>query len=763
MKALRFDINYGTGYVTSPPPKNWKELKLQLMFDQSPIQAQLQATVLEWVNKNADKNVTYKNQGLIGGTGIFEGPGLKIFAGTAAINIFEGCLNTADPDYKVETGVVVSPIKESGRTDWFNDIARSFTFEYLTSDDYLLAPNYNPAARITSADYKRTPYCINTIPNYTQAAMLSISLFIVIKEAVDVICKIESLIARMIGQGMSWFQLIMTILELIIYVIYLVAIIFASARLMQDLLDNIIQPKKTKLCMREADLFIKGCAYLNLQYSSSIHGVNAPLGYNGRYKDITIMPKKILKPKGDVNIFEEYFRPPDETSAADSYGYYDDGDGTFADYVEKMELTYHAKAIVKNGFLYFEEENKFNFNAPFVMPNEGVVGKTFNYPQPYSTNAANIPIVYSLRFLKDDQDLNTINDYTGTYAVAITKPLVVIDQKNLLFNNAKVVQIPFAHARRKQSLSKLEQRLLETLNDFNRYVNDVFRLHNKVNDWLNTDAPGGVSDANGQVSNADLVAMFTGSNWIQVAQIDFGSGNLPNIPPYSFGFSDDRHGWMLLSSDFIGVPKRFRGMQVGDDWYIDPLNQDSSVVSTIDVSSINGTFTGHGIGMITGTFVGSVVNGFVTGNVSAIAGGLGTAAGMIVGTISGYPGTTWQISVSGSVSGGVLPVAGFVSPSITGSTAISGYGSAIGLMNDFHYTELINENQWLVFKNKKIRFTERDFVQVNNNNTFVTADGRKGKFDRVLWDMHNDTAECDYRIKEKYTNNYKLTISSDGG
>ena len=84
-------------------------------------------------------------------------------------------------------------------------------------------------------------------------------------------------------------------------------------------------------------------------------------------------------------------------------------------------------------------------------------------------------------------------------------------------------------------------------------------------------------------------------------------------------------------------------------------------------------------------------------------------------------------------------------------------------MTDFHSLNFIDKDQWLVYDNKKIRFSEKDFVQVSNNNVFLLPDGQRAKFTRVLWDMHNDTAEVDFRINKKFTNNYNLKITTDGG
>lgn len=760
MVNLTFKMDFGQGFVTVPPPRNWKEMRVQLIFTQGEMEAQLQSIVFEWVNKNADRIKQYINSGLTGGTGIFEGIGLRIYAGSNNTMIFDGCLDLANTSLEIETGIVKSPIKESGRIDWLNDVAQSITFEYLTD-----ARHNGQPYQITGADYKQVPYCISTIPNYTQAMLLSISLFIVVKEAVDVICKIESLIARMIGQGLSWIQLIFTIIEAVLYIIYLIAIIIAAAKLMQELMDNIIQPKKTKLGMREVDLWVKGCKYFGLNFASTIYGYGAPDGYKGRYADMTLIPKKILKFNGDPSL-ENYLRPPDETNATDSYGYYE---GTFKQFIDDMKLVYNGDVVIRNGTLYFEEIHHWNKVDPFVLPNEGEVGYTFNYPAPYSTNASEIPAVYIVQFAKDEQDLNTYNDYTGTYCIAQTTPNVVRNQKNQLLAGSVNIQLPFAQARRKMGMTKMEKRLLGILRDFNRYINDVFRLHNKINDWLNNEAPGGFSDAYGEISKGDLVAFFTGSYWISSAQIYFG-GNLPNMPLYNFGFNDDRVGWMLLSSDFIGVPKRFAGVANGSDWYIHPNNQAVSISSilqsTVPVTTqINGYFTGVALGIAgVNTFNGQVTNGMIQG--SGFSSTLGPGSGTIVGTISGYQGT-YVGTVSGSSGGGYFNAIGQITGIQTTTTTVlntSDWGSAESLMTDFHSQNLISNNQYFLFKNKTFKLWLKDFNRISNNNVFKAPNGKWGKFDRLIWYIYNDRAiDVDYRIKEKYTNNYSIKISTDGG
>jgi hypothetical protein len=772
MVDLRFEMDFGfSGYQVVDPPLNWKEMRLQLIFDKPELQAQLQSIVFEFVKGTAKSIRSYYAGGLSGGTGILEGIGLRIYAGNNNYIIFDGCIDTANDSFLIDNDIVKAPIKESGRIDWLNDTAQSFTFEYLTASIHA-----GKSWQITRNDYKQVPYCISTIPNYTQALLLSVTLFLMIKEAVDIICKIESFIARMIGQGLSWVQLIMTIVELILYSIYLYVIITAAARLMQQILDAIVQPKKVKLAMREQDLWTKGCLYLGLAFSSSIYGVNAPVDYGGKYVNATIMPKKITIPKGNLSA-EAYFRPPDESVEPDTYGYYE---GTFKNFIDDMCTTYHAKVVIKKDpvtgvrTLYFEEKNKFNNTNPFVLPNEGTVGYTYNYPQPFGTNAHEIPAVYSVEFQKDDQDINTYQNYQGVYCLATTKPNTVRNQQNQLLNGYVNVQIPFALARRKTSLLKIEQDMLDVLAGFNGFINRVTTLFDKVNSWVGDNAPGGFSDALDQYATATMIQFFSGGAFtlVGVAAIVFTSdGLISNFPTANYNYNDNRIGWLMLSNDFIGVPKRFIGVQIGSDFLLDPNNQETQI-STAVTQSVSGHFSGTwhlgpagSTGGITKPFSGTVTAGLLIGSglsIGPISGPVPIAT--VTGTISGHPGI-FTAQVSGSQAGGHFNGNGVINDITTIMLSqTNGWGGAQPLMNEFHSEDLIDKNQWLVYKDKTFAMRMADFNQINYNNIFTTPDGQTGKFESLIWDIHNDKAiSVNYRIKHKYTNNYTTTITTDHG
>ena len=92
-----------------------------------------------------------------------------------------------------------------------------------------------------------------------------------------------------------------------------------------------------------------------------------------------------------------------------------------------------------------------------------------------------------------------------------------------------------------------------------------------------------------------------------------------------------------------------------------------------------------------------------------------------------------------------------------------GYMNAVTLLNEFHGENLATRgNQWLIYKNRKIKFCCEDWQKVKGNNILKTVDGKNGKFEKILWTLEAGEANVDFRIRENYTNNLKEMISVDG-
>jgi hypothetical protein len=143
----------------------------------------------------------------------------------------------------------------------------------------------------------------------------------------------------------------------------------------------------------------------------------------------------------------------------------------------------------------------------------------FNAPEPYTTNASELASNYFISYSQDATDLNTYDDYEGTSAQMILTPIAISDKKNLLLKNLTEKRFRFALAKRKEELT-LPERVIQPAYDLMAVIfGDIAKSIDTINNTL------GKSE----------------------------SAGLPNIP----SFFETRIGMMLLSTDFIGVPKFF--------------------------------------------------------------------------------------------------------------------------------------------------------------------------------------------------------------
>ncbi|CAB4165505.1 hypothetical protein UFOVP916_40 [uncultured Caudovirales phage] len=688
MNNIYFEYDFGDGFAPGTPPRNWKAIKVQLIFTKDKPQYQLQSIVFEFVKDIATKIQQYQQAGMTGGTGITEGIGLKIFIGSNYELLFEGCLNTVDAAFEIETGIVKCPIKESGRSDWMETVAQSITFDYLANGIAAGQPGH-----ISVSDYKRVPYTRSAAPDdQAQVLMLSVTTYIMVKEAYQTIDNIVNKIETITSHTL-WWEIIIAVIFLLLELLYLCMILIECIALTQQIISLILPPKKYKLAMREVDLFKKFCEYFNLKFVSSIYAEGgAPDRYNGRYINATWMPVKVVIPITTGNIitnpiFNLITRAADEGAASSTaFGYYE---GTPKQYIDEMCKKYNAEFLVKDGYAYFEMRFNFDFVNPFQLPNEGEVGYTYNYPQPYGFNAHEIKCTYIVRYQKDSEDLNTFDNYRGTYCLANTRAGVVRVQQNSLLQGTETIEIGAALARRKNYYTKIEEQLFKLMHKFENFYHVLVKNANDTVNLMGQSALGnnllGITTnsvfntaANSFIANM-LLGGAPGSITGVWAVLPFVvNGVEQQIPDPNFVHLDVRIGWMLLSSDFTSQPKSFIGMDVGGDWIL------------VDVDA-----------------------------------------------------------------GGQFHDANY----------------ANSLMSEFHaYNlgwnryDLTRSNQWLTFKNKTFKLGIVEWRQIRNNNILVTADGKKGKFEQLMWEPVREIATgVDYRIKENWSNNLITVISDDNG
>lgn len=538
----RFEMDFGTGFVTVPPPINWKGIIISILFLDNQPNAQLSGLNLEWVGDNARRLNAYKDGGLNGTSpGIGEGVGLRITP-CPGETFFDGYIDLGDESATFECDRVVAPCVEKGRVDWLNKYAAGESFATLAT-----LPVGSPGRIVPLTDYKKIPYCINHVPNWAHLALIGVTNVVLIRELYSMIDEIQERINSLVAVATTAAATVGTtvalvaaeIINTVAYIGYLALIIVSLVNMIKSVVNNLWQSKKYKLGMREEDCWKRICERFGLGFNSTIYGPNSP------YKNATHVPAKNIIPSvnNPLNVFA---RPFDESvgfpNNTDAYGHPDEN---CADFIVRMNQKYNAGISIINNVLYFEEVHYFNTGSTFVIPNTDEQGNTFNLPKPNKTNWSEMPADLYLDFATDPTELDTRHRYRGTSCEVQVTPLFTNNLQRRSGQRGVQIHLPEALAKRKDYLSAIENALNGIINLLSTFANAVTSLVNGLLTGLNT-----------------VISAFGGN-----------TTTIPLIPQLPTNILNNRLGWMELTNDTFSVPKTFIGIASGGDWKISTTSE----------------------------------------------------------------------------------------------------------------------------------------------------------------------------------------------
>lgn len=510
---------------------NWRDLEIEVNFDDETGQGTVKSGELEFVGALADKINNWNAQGLTGGYGIFEAPPFRIEVCGSNDVIFKGGVNTAACETLYECDKIVAPLRHE-KIDFLNDRASSFTFAYLAS------LGANAPGKINQTDYVRVPYVINTIPDFVNVMVSGLGLFVLIKEFKSVIQKLISQVRKLIGDvitalgsfippvtfvgiAMAIGQVLVDIIVIALIITYMIFLIKAIIEMVLMIFNNLIQKVKYKKGMRVRTLFQKACDHLGFQFSST-------LLTQGIHKDEVIIPRKsALLTTTPLNFssllgFPQTIKDVDDNTNPASVGYYE---GTFADLILLYEDRLNAEVRIIGNTLHFEVKDFFINQSTYTLPN--IQRKNAD---PHKTNACELTGNYLIIHQLDDQDTNTYDLYEGTSCYMTLSPNAVSNQKNVLLKGVTEKRLNMALAKRKTQLNGIEKL-------FSHIYSEIYNLIGGGN--------GAMSFAiQAIIQQLQLISQMTGGQTPVF--------NLLLNPSNPFAA---RIGMMLLSNDFTGVQK----------------------------------------------------------------------------------------------------------------------------------------------------------------------------------------------------------------
>lgn len=451
MSTINHYIDFldGLGYIEVRPPQEWKDLNIELSFDNG--EQKLSSGSFKWTSSDqgstsisvASNLNTHVNDGLTGGVGIFEGVPYKatITCDGTTYTIVESCIDLTLADFSCD--IVSAPIRETGNIDFLTDRADSFRFEYLST-----LPSGAPG-RITSTDYIDIWYQAGRYPQKVEIMIAGITLFVTLKETYEVIKRIADVISQALAIPTG---ALVTAVQIIFLVTYLALLIIALINLIQRLIDLIFPFVYYHRAMYARTLFERGCAYLGLNFSSSIFASTSPV-YN-----MYLMPPKTSDGTTTYN-GKKVGQPSTEK------GFYE---GTFGQFLRDMIEMFNGKIKIAGNTLYFEVEQTFIDQSTFRIPE--VKYDFFGY------NASEVPATYTVGYQYDSIDLFNYDRPDGMNFQVTVQPTTVVNKQNILLKNLVERSIPFRLPYVKTTVGELEVTMQSVFNGIASVINAISSL-----------------------------------------------------------------------------------------------------------------------------------------------------------------------------------------------------------------------------------------------------------------------------------------------
>lgn len=498
-------------------PINYAELQIELNYDKDSDKQTLSINDWEFgVGKPGDnedgEQVVRRHfeDGLKSGVGVFEGLPFSIILDNEidkTFPLFDGYVDVAAARF--ENGKITAPAVEQGKLVWLEDVADSFTFDYLANEKI-----------ITSSDYVAVPYCINKKQNGYELIITLLTLFVII----DKIREQIKTISKDTPNASNPFTAPGAILGLIVQILYIATLMTSLIALLVKLVTLLVQPVKYHYGMYAKDLIRIGCEHLGLGFKSSILQTHP-------FDKMLILPEK-YNLKENTGPFEGVAGWL-TGNANEHLGYYK---GTFGEFLREMKSMFNARLVIDNGILYFEKA-RFNISkGKYTIPD------LFDSRHKFSLNYEELKATYIISFSTDMQDRNTIQEYQGTSVQITTQPNTVNNKKMLLLKNLEEVRIRFALAKRKKELSLIEKAISIFIKTANATLEGLITVLNAI-----------ITAINAIIGVINKVVKALGTIGIK---LNIQIPSIPTINVPNFGsMIEDRVGMMVMESDFVSVPK----------------------------------------------------------------------------------------------------------------------------------------------------------------------------------------------------------------
>ena len=421
-------------------PRDWQDLEITIDWLNKKESGTINVSDLSFVGRANEWLQQRAKNGLTGGVGIFEGVPYQILVGEIQNPnfTFKGYLDLTDELTVIGGEEITCSLKKEQGSDWLNDVADAFSFAYL----------YDKGV-ITNSDFVKVPYVINYVPDGLQLIVLSMSIYMMTKELAENVTKLAEAVGDItdastpvigvsvgVGAGAvtAWDlgNYILIGLKLVARIAYMIAMVIAIKKLIEELFEQLLPKKRNHLGMTFAKMVERGCNYLGLGFQSNL--------LQNEIRDWVHIPTKDRK-GGESG---EYGFPRNSEAIY-----------TFGDLIRVLMEVFNADYRIENGVFYFERKDSFEYVSTYQLPEyftdqERLLDRHYFNTDEMISN-------YNIFWNYDVQDQNTLDDQKGRVFQAITTPNVVVNQKFVNIKNLAQINIPFSMGKEKTGLTEVEK------------------------------------------------------------------------------------------------------------------------------------------------------------------------------------------------------------------------------------------------------------------------------------------------------------------
>ena len=243
-------------------PRNWQDIEVLATFDRASVQANISTTEFSFVNKAARIIIDHIEGGYSGLTnGIFEALNVEVSVsedaafGLPTQTVFKGVIDTARTQIIAPNEVNTFFIDKRG-IDKLESKSEGLTFGLLKDKNW-----------ITDSDFIDIPYVYQRPNDFLAQAILSIAIYEITKQAVEIVKEVAKTVADIVG-GIT--GALVSALKIIALIAYFGAVVAQLLALLIELKAYLLPDVKYYKGMKFRTMLEKGLSFMGYTFQSSI-------------------------------------------------------------------------------------------------------------------------------------------------------------------------------------------------------------------------------------------------------------------------------------------------------------------------------------------------------------------------------------------------------------------------------------------------------------------------------------------------------------